>query len=46
MAAEDGFPCYPLFDRDSNLNNIRKDPRFVQFMADQKKQWQYYMTVL
>src|SRR5713101_468884 len=46
MAAEDGFPCYPLFDRDSNLNNIRKDPRVVQFMADQKKQWQYYMTVL
>ena len=46
MAAEDGFPCYPLFDRDSNLNNIRKNPRFVQFMADQKKQWQYYMTVL
>src|SRR5258708_33296722 len=46
MAAEDGFPCYPLFGRDSNLNNIRKDPRFVQFMADQKKQWQYYMPVL
>jgi len=46
MAAENGFPCYPLFDRDSNLNNIRKDPRFVQFMADQKKQWQYYMSAL
>ena len=29
VAAEDGFPCYPLFERDTNLDNLRQDPRFV-----------------
>ena len=46
MAAEDGFPCYPLFERDPNLNNLRKDPRFVQFMANLKKQWEGYKATL
>jgi tetratricopeptide (TPR) repeat protein len=41
-AAEDGFPCYPVFEQDSDLDNLRKDPRFVQFMAEQKKQWEYF----
>ena len=42
QAAEEGFPCYPLFERDPNLNNLRSEPHFVQFMADLKKQWEYY----
>ncbi len=46
MAAEDGFPCYPLFERDANLNNLRKDPHFVRFMADLKKQWEHYKATL
>jgi TolB-like protein/DNA-binding winged helix-turn-helix (wHTH) protein/Tfp pilus assembly protein PilF len=46
MAAEDGFPCYPLFERDANLNNLRKDPHFVRFMADLKKQWEHYKVTL
>jgi len=46
MAAENGFPCYPLFERDANLNNVRKDPQFVRFMADLKKQWEYYKAIL
>ena len=46
MAAGEGFPCYPVFARDPNLANLRNDPRFVQFMADQKKQWESYKTVL
>jgi TolB-like protein/DNA-binding winged helix-turn-helix (wHTH) protein len=45
-AAEDGFPCYPLYDRDADLNNLRKNPRFVQFMADLKKQWEYHKANL
>ena len=40
-AAEEGFPCYPMFDRDPNLSNLRSNPRFLQFMADLRKQWVY-----
>ena len=32
-AADEGFPCYPLFENDENLNSIRKDPRFIDFMT-------------
>jgi hypothetical protein len=40
-AAEEGFPCYPMFDRDPNFSRLRSDLRFLQFMADLKKQWVY-----
>jgi TolB-like protein/DNA-binding winged helix-turn-helix (wHTH) protein/Flp pilus assembly protein TadD len=42
MAADDGFPCYPLFEHDSNLDNLRKNPQFLSFMTEQKKQWEYF----
>jgi serine/threonine-protein kinase len=41
-AADDGFPCYPLFASDSNLNNLRQDPRFVAFLEKQKQLWESY----
>ena len=41
-AAEDGFPCYPLFEKDSNLDNLRQDARFVAFMAKLREQWDHY----
>jgi TolB-like protein/DNA-binding winged helix-turn-helix (wHTH) protein len=44
MAAAEGFPCYPVFARDPNLANLKNEPRFVQFIADQKKQWESYKT--
>ena len=37
-AAETGFPCYPLFATDSNLDRIRRDPSFQAFLADMRKQ--------
>ena len=37
-AAETGFPCYPLFARDANLDPIRQDPRFQAFLEDMRKQ--------
>ena len=46
MAAEDGFPCYPLFENDSNLNKLRMDARFLSFMEEQKKQWEYFRVHL
>jgi len=46
MAAEDGFPCYPLFEKDPNLNNLRHDPRFAQFMNDLRIQWEHYKATM
>jgi TolB-like protein/DNA-binding winged helix-turn-helix (wHTH) protein/Tfp pilus assembly protein PilF len=46
MAAGEGFPCYPVFARDPNLANLRNDPRFVKFLADQEKGWEYYKSGL
>lgn len=45
--ADDGFPCYPLFTHDRNLDNLRQDPRFVEWMQQLERQWkQYAMTAL
>jgi tetratricopeptide (TPR) repeat protein len=33
-AAATGFPCYPLFERDSSLDPIREDPQFKAFMLE------------
>jgi DNA-binding winged helix-turn-helix (wHTH) protein/TolB-like protein/Tfp pilus assembly protein PilF len=45
-AAEDGFPCYPLFETDPNLDKLRQDARFLTFLTKQKQRWEYYRTVL
>jgi TolB-like protein/Flp pilus assembly protein TadD len=44
-AAADGFPCYPLFERDANLDNLRQDARFVELLAKVRKQWLGYSTL-
>jgi TolB-like protein/DNA-binding winged helix-turn-helix (wHTH) protein/tetratricopeptide (TPR) repeat protein len=44
IAADDGFPCYPLFEHDSNLDNLRKNLQFVSFMTEQKKQWEFFQA--
>lgn len=36
-AAGTGFPCYPLFARDPNLDPIRQDPHFKAFMGETQK---------
>jgi len=46
VTADEGFPCYPLFKGDANLNNLRKDARFISFMAKQKQQWEHYSATL
>ena len=45
-AAADGFPCYKLFIRDTNLDNLRSDPRFQAFLDAQKRQWESYQPLL
>jgi tetratricopeptide (TPR) repeat protein/predicted Ser/Thr protein kinase len=46
FTADDGNPCYPLFEQDANLNNIRKDERFIAFMLQQRQQWEKYKASL
>jgi tetratricopeptide (TPR) repeat protein len=46
VTADEGFPCYPLFAGDANLDNLRKDARFISFMANQKQQWEHYSATL
>jgi hypothetical protein len=46
VTADEGFPCYPLFEGDANLNNLRKDAGFVSFMAKQKQQWEHFNATL
>lgn len=43
-AADDGFPCYPRFERDRNLDNIRDDAGFVELMKDLKARWGRYKS--
>jgi hypothetical protein len=37
-----GMANYPLFARDHNLNRIRKEPAFIQFMTELKTRWDGY----
>jgi tetratricopeptide (TPR) repeat protein len=45
-AADDGWPCYPYFARDPNLDNIRADPAFITFLMALRRQWEHYRAVL
>ena len=45
-AADDGFPCYPLFERDSNLDSLREDARFTSFMTKLKQQSDRYRSLV
>ena len=42
LAAETGFPCYPVFEQDANLENLRQDARFVTFIAKLRQQWKHF----
>ena len=46
VTADEGFPNYPLFEVDSNLDNLRKDPGFISFMERMKQQWEVYRATL
>ena len=45
-AADHGLPCYPLFNKDPNLRNIRNDPAYISLMQKMKKQWEYFKLKL
>jgi len=41
-----GFPCYRLFEKDTNLDSLRQDEKFDTFLAKQKQQWEHYKRTL
>jgi TolB-like protein/DNA-binding winged helix-turn-helix (wHTH) protein len=40
-AANDGFPCYTLFEADSNLQHLRATPRFQAFIAKLRREYEH-----
>jgi eukaryotic-like serine/threonine-protein kinase len=44
-AADDGFPCYPLFESDTYLDPLREDSRFTTLMMRLKEQWKTYKAI-
>ncbi len=40
-AAEEGFPCYTLFETDPFLERLRGSPRFRSFVAALRKEWEH-----
>jgi len=45
VAAETGFPCYPSFEKEPSLNNLRSDPRFKGFLTKIKERWEYFKAM-
>ncbi|MGD9561797.1 MAG: winged helix-turn-helix domain-containing protein [Pyrinomonadaceae bacterium] len=41
-AADSGFPNYPYFEIDPNLQNLKEDPGFLDFMARLRKRWEQF----
>ena len=39
-AADEGFPCYPLYVRDPNLRSLRGRPDFDLLLARMRKEWE------
>ena len=44
VTAENGFPNYPYFQIDPNLDNIRDNPGFIDLMAKLKPQWERFRS--
>ena len=43
-ASREGLPCYPLFERDPDLDSLRQDGEFAAFMAQLKAQHERFLT--
>jgi len=45
-AADNGFPCYPLFNQDAVFNGLRNNPRFIALMTRLERTWQQRRSTL
>jgi serine/threonine protein kinase/tetratricopeptide (TPR) repeat protein len=45
-ATREGLPCYPLFERDPDLDSLRKNPEFIAFLAQLKAQAERFRATL
>jgi hypothetical protein len=43
--ADNGLPCYPLFESDQYLDPLRNDLRFTALMTRLKEQWQHHKAI-
>jgi len=46
VAAETGWPCYPYFANDPNLERIRGDASYLAFIGELKQEWERYRATL
>jgi tetratricopeptide (TPR) repeat protein len=46
LAADDGLPCYPLFENDDVFKDMRQFPRYIALIAKLKQQWERYNATL
>jgi len=45
-AADNGYPCYPLFASDTELAPLRSEPRFISLLERTKREMDRYRVVL
>jgi class 3 adenylate cyclase len=43
-ATGDGLNCFPMFEKDPSLDNVRNDSRFREIMGIERKKWVYYRS--
>ena len=44
--ARDGYPCYPLFQKNPLLDPLREDPGFGSFLEEMRTSWERYRASL
>jgi tetratricopeptide (TPR) repeat protein len=43
-SVSEGFNCYPLFECDANLANLKSDPGFLDLLAAEKKRYEFFQA--
>jgi tetratricopeptide (TPR) repeat protein len=46
FTAANGYPCYPLFAEDRNLDSLRSYAPFIEFLGESRSRWEGYRVRL